>query len=134
MNSHTDTSLVAAGKVVCEPRNDTRESRVDGAGGDENTSVDDLGISRRNTHGKADNHDAEHRDDERASLADLIGDVGDDNCENGCGDVDGNSHQLGGAGAVSEVANDGREEQADTVERAHNLYIKLASGFEIACR
>lgn len=44
LQSHPRAAFVAPGKVVGEPADDARKRRVDGAGRDEDTAVDDSGV------------------------------------------------------------------------------------------
>ena len=77
-----------------------------------------LGI---NAHGEPNNHDAQEGDDEGTPLAHAIRDVGENDGKDSCSDVDRDGHELRSARGVAQVPDDGRQEQADTVERAHNL-------------
>lgn len=81
-----------------------------------------------NAHGEAQHHDHEESKNERAPLADSIRYPGEDDGEDGGDDVDGDGEELGRARDVSEVLDNGRQEQADAVEGADNLQPPLASG------
>ena len=49
LNSHTNTSLVASGKIVGQPCNDARECWVNSASRNENAAIHDLWIGGENT-------------------------------------------------------------------------------------
>jgi hypothetical protein len=84
---------------------------------------------REHIHREANNHYAQEAEDEGTSLSHAVRDVGEDDCKDGSGDIDGDSHELRGTGRISQVSNDARQEQADTVERTHNLCDSLVPTF-----
>lgn len=74
-------------------------------------------------HAKTGSHDAEQRDDERASHTGSVREIRAKHGKNGSGNVNRNCHELRGAVGVVEVLDDGREKQANAVQRTHNLRI-----------
>lgn len=110
LEGHAGTALVAARQVIRQPCDDTGERWVDGAGGDENAAVHDVRVAGGDTHGEPDDHDAEERQNEGASLAHSVGEVGCDNSQYRGSDVDGNGHELRRARGVPKIANDGGQE------------------------
>lgn len=124
LNGHARAALVAARKIVGQPRNISWEAGINGARNEEDARVDNARLLRRiggDAHGEADNHDAQEKDDEGASLAQSVREVRKDDGENGGRDVNGHSHELCGARGVAEALDNGGEEQADAVQRTDDL-------------
>lgn len=80
-----------------------------------------LARVRRNLHGEANNQEAIKSNDKGASLSNTIRDICHDDGENSSRDVDGNRHELGLVCRVSEILDDRREKQADSVQGTNDL-------------
>ena len=121
MNRHARASFVAAGQVVGEPSDVTRESGVDATDGDEDAGVDDAREIACSGGGDADDEadtDGAHAgEDVGGALAGAVGVPGDGDGEDGCGDVDGDGEELGCGGCVAEFTDDAGEEEGGAVER-----------------
>lgn len=72
-------------------------------------------------HCEANYHEDEAEKNNRASLGGSIRDVSCKNRQKCSSDVDWNSHELRFARSVSQVLDDGREEETDSIKRADNL-------------
>jgi hypothetical protein len=77
----------------------------------------------KDSHGEADDHEEEGNDDKGAPAACAVGSPGDDDGEDGRGDVDGHGEELGGAGLVAQVLDDGGQEEADAVQGTNDLFL-----------
>lgn len=80
-----------------------------------------------NLHGKANHHHEKEEDDEGASLSDPVRYVRHNHGKNGRYNINWNRHQLRRARLVAKVVDNTGQEEADSVERAHNLANLLAS-------
>lgn len=78
---------------------------------------------RKDEHCEANHHGEKKAKNEGASPLGAVGEVGCDDGQDGSGDVDRDCHQLSGARLVVEILDNGREEQADAVKGADNLYL-----------
>lgn len=99
MNRHPSAALIATSQVVRQPCDVTGKAGVDRTRNNEDARVHDAGFLRwicRDTHGKADDHDAQEADDEGASFAKTVGEVGEDDGEDGGSDIDRDGEELGG--------------------------------------
>lgn len=86
-------------------------------------SLTDMKLARvrRNLHGEANNQETIKSNDKGASLSNSIRDICHDDGENSSCDVDGNRHELGLVRRVSEILDDRREKQADSVQGTNDL-------------
>lgn len=124
LDSHAHAAFVAARQVVGQPRDISREAGIDGACNEENACVDNTRLLiwiGCNAHGEPDNHDAQEEYNERAPLAQSVRNVSEDDSKNRSGHINGHRHQLGGAGCIAQILDNGRQEQADTVQGTDDL-------------
>jgi len=107
LDSLPSSSLRTSSKIIAEPCDITRERWIQRTSRDEDTRVyEPWHAATRDTHDKADSHDAQAYKDERIPLANSIAEPRDNNSQDGCGDVDGYCKKLGRRRAVSECADD----------------------------
>ena len=107
LDSLPGSSLRTSSKIIAEPRDISRERWVQRTRRDEDTRVyEPRHAATRDTHDKADSHDAQAYKDERIPLANSIAEPRDNNSQDGCADVDGYCKKLGRRRAVSECADD----------------------------
>lgn len=116
LDSLPGSSLRTSSKIIAEPRDISRERWVQRTRRDEDTRVyEPWHAATRDTHDKADSHDAQAYKDERIPLANSIAEPRDNNSQDGGGDINGYGEELGCGRGISECADDGWEEEGYAV-------------------
>lgn len=116
LDSLPGSSLRTSSKIIAEPRDISRERWVQRTRRDEDTRVyEPRHAATRDTHDKADSHDAQAYKDERIPLANSIAEPRDNNSQDGGGDINGYGEELGCGRGISECADDGWEEEGYAV-------------------
>ena len=72
-------------------------------------------------HGKASNHQHVEPEDKGASIAHSVGKVCDNHSDNSGCDVHRYGHELSVIGRVSQIPENGGQEEADAIQRADDL-------------
>ena len=117
VNRHTRAPLIAARQIIAQPRDISRERRIDATNPNKNSRIDQARQAAARGGDGDDEADEDHahgeKDEGGATHAGgvAVGEPGGDDGEDGGGDVDGDGEELGGAGGVAEFFDDGGEEE-----------------------
>ena len=104
--------------TIRQPRDIAGERRVQGARGDENSSINNSWGRARYTHDEPYRHDAETDEDKGVALSNTVTKPGYCNGEERGSNIDWNSQELRRRTGVSKAFDDGRQEKRDAIERA----------------
>ena len=118
-----DTALVHALRVVRRPGDGVGDARVNAQGAEEGAGVSDSGALGSQEHGETGDTQEGDADIAEAALAGLVGDVTDGDGQDGGGGVGWHREELGPRGRVAQIADDGRQEEREGVQRPVGAHV-----------